>query len=158
MYYPLDYFDLVARHAEREKVSPYVLLAIIRQESAFDARAISRSGARGLMQIMPATGRELALQAGLPYSSERLLDPETSIRLGSRYFRQVLGLFDGNVELALAGYNGGPYRIRSWWNAARASQGVDEFIDGLSLDESRLYVHRILVFADSYQQLYGQQG
>ncbi len=158
MYYPLDYYELVTRHAEREGLSPYLVSAIIRQESAFDAGAISRSGARGLMQIMPATGRELALQVGLSYSSERLLDPETSIRLGSRYFRQVLAMFDGNVELALAGYNAGPYRIRGWWNTARASQGVDEFIDGLSLDESRLYVHRILVFVDSYQQLYGRQG
>ncbi len=158
MYYPLDYYELVTEHAGREGLSPFVVLAIIRQESAFDAGAISRSGARGLMQIMPATGRELALRAGLPYSSERLLDPDLSIRLGSRYFRQVLGMFDGNVELALAGYNGGPYRLRAWWNAARGSQGVDEFIDGLSLAESRLYVHRILVFADSYQQLYGQAG
>jgi soluble lytic murein transglycosylase len=158
MYYPLDYHDLVARHAERQGLSPFLVLAIIRQESAFDARAVSRSGARGLMQIVPATGRELALKAGLPYATERLLDPEFSIQLGSRYFRQVLDMFDGDVELALAGYNGGPYRIRSWWRTAGTGVGVDRFIDGLALEESRLYVHRILVFADSYQQLYGQRG
>ena len=85
---------------------------MIRQESAFDPQARSRAGARGLMQLMPATAREWAQRLGLPYSTARLHDPDYSIRLGTAYFANVLNLFDGTTELALAGYNGGPTRIR----------------------------------------------
>lgn len=158
MYYPLDFYDIVAENAARQSLSPYLLMALIRQESAFDRSAVSRSGARGLMQIMPATGRELAGKAGLPFSTDRLLEPDYSARLGSTYFRQVLDMFDGSVELALAGYNGGPYRIKRWWHEARGRQRIDEFVEDLELPETRDYVLRIVLFADSYRQLYGQGG
>jgi peptidoglycan lytic transglycosylase len=67
----------------------------------------------------------------------------------------VLDLFDGNVELALAGYNGGPYRVRRWWREAGEGTAVDRFIEGLPLAESANYVKRILIFEDSYEALYG---
>jgi soluble lytic murein transglycosylase len=158
MYYPLDFYEVVAENARRHDLSPYLLMALIRQESAFDQAAVSRSGARGLMQIMPATGRELAAKAGLPFSNDRLLEPAYSARLGATYLRQVLDMFEGNVELALAGYNGGPYRIKRWWHEARGRRSLDEFIEDLELSETRDYVHRIVLFADSYRQLYGTPG
>lgn len=158
MYYPLDFYQVVSENARRQDLSPYLLMALIRQESAFDRSAVSRSGARGLMQIMPATGQELAAKAGLPFSTERLLDPDYSARLGATYFRQVLDMLDGSIELALAGYNGGPYRIKRWWQEARGRKGIDEFIEDLELAETRDYVLRIVLFADSYRQLYGPTG
>lgn len=154
LYYPLDYPDEVRRWATARKLPTALVYGIIRQESAFDAKATSRAGARGLMQLMPATGRELAGKLRLPYSSARLHDPGYSVQLGTQYFSQVLAMFDGDVELALAGYNGGPYRIRRWWREAGANAEIDRFVEGLSLSETTTYVKRILVFEDSYKLLY----
>lgn len=128
------------------------------QESGFDPAAKSRSGARGLMQLMPATGREVAQRLGLPFSTARLSDPEYSIRLGTTYFRQTLARFDGQVELALAGYNGGPGRISRLWRASGPRPELDLFLEGLDLEESRNYVKRILVLAESYRSLYPELG
>lgn len=158
LYYPLDYHGLVDKYARRQNLSSHLVLGMIRQESAFDPTARSWAGARGLMQLMPATGRELARRIGLRYSTRRLTDPEFSIRLGTTYFRQVLELFDGNEELALAGYNGGPYRIKRLWRLAGSNQELDRFLEGLHLEETTTYVKRVVLFADSYRQLYRQVG
>ena len=80
--------------------------------------AESWAGARGLMQLMPATAKEQAGKLGRVHRPAELFDPEYSILLGTSYFRWVLDRFDGNVELALAGYNGGPNRIRRLWREA----------------------------------------
>ncbi len=158
MYYPLDFQELVNRHAEAHDLPAALVLAMIRQESAFDPSARSWAGARGLMQLMPATGRELARRIGVKYSTERLSDPNFSIRLGTTYFSQVLEMFEGNEALALAGYNGGPYRIKRLWRKSGSNAELDYFIEGLSLPETTTYVKRILLFADSYRQLYHGLG
>ncbi len=111
LYYPTDFRAAVVRTAAAEGLSPSLVFGIVHQESAFDAGARSYAGAHGLMQLMPATGRELARRMQLPFSISRLHDPDYSLRLGTAYFRQMLGMFDGRVELALASYNGGPGRI-----------------------------------------------
>jgi soluble lytic murein transglycosylase len=85
-----------------------------------------------------------------------LHDPDFSVRLGTRYFRQVLDMFGGNQELALAGYNGGPYRIKKLWRQAGSNPELDRFVEGLSLEESKTYVKRILLFEDTYQRLYSE--
>ena len=108
------------------------------------------------MQLMPATGKEVAQRLGLRYSSSRLNDPDFSVRLGTRYFRQVLDMFEGNQELALAGYNGGPYRIKKLWRQAGRHAELDRFVEGLSLEETKTYVKRILLFEDSYHRLYAE--
>jgi soluble lytic murein transglycosylase len=131
---------------------------MVRQESAFDTEATSIAGARGLMQLMPATSREVAGKLGLRWTPARLADPEFNVTLGTAYFRQVLAIFDGDVELALAGYNGGPYRIKRLWREAPPRQARDVFIEGLAVPESRLYVKRILMHRDSYRQLYPEAG
>jgi soluble lytic murein transglycosylase len=158
LYYPLDFQEVIARRARERDLSPNLVFAMIRQESAFDISAKSRAGARGLMQMMPATGRELAGRLGIRYSTDRLTDPDYNIRLGTLYIRQVLDMFDGNVELALAGYNGGPYRIKRLWRQAGANPELDRFIDGLSLVETKTYVKRIVLFSNSYRHLYNQPG
>lgn len=158
LYYPRDYREIVQRWAAAKGLPIPLVYGIIRQESAFDAGAISRAGARGLMQLMPATGRELAGRLRLTYSRPRLVQPDFSVQLGTHYFAQVLAMFDGNVELALAGYNGGPYRLKRWWREAGSRAEVDRFVEGLSLAETTSYVKRILVFEDSYRELYGERG
>jgi soluble lytic murein transglycosylase-like protein len=154
LYYPIDYGDLIRGHAERNRLPLHLVLGMIRQESAFDVGAQSWAGARGLMQVMPATGREVAKKLGVPWSTARLGDPDYNVRLGTTYFRQVLSMFGGDVELALAGYNGGPYRIQRLWREGGSSQGLDTFLEGLGIPESRTYVKRILLLTDSYEQLY----
>jgi soluble lytic murein transglycosylase len=158
IYYPLAYRESVDRHAGYRGLAPELVLAMIRQESAFDARALSRSGARGLMQLMPATGSELARRLGLSFSLSQLEDPDYSVRLGTAYFRQVLDMFGGNEELALAGYNNGPFRIKRLWQEAGPSAELDHFLETLAWDETRSYVKRILIHQDSYRQLYRQPG
>jgi len=158
LFYPLAYRGEVETAARREQLPASLVLAMIHQESGFDASARSRSGARGLMQLMPATGRELARRLGLRYSTARLDDPDLSVRLGSRYLRQMLDRFDGSVELALAGYNGGPGRISRLWRAAGPAAELDRFLEGLAVHESKNYVKRILVLAESYRSLYPDLG
>jgi soluble lytic murein transglycosylase-like protein len=157
LYYPLLYEQQIRYWAGRRGLPLPLVLGVIRQESAFDLNATSSAGARGLMQVMPATARELAGKLGLPYSEAHLYDPDYSVQLGTSYLRQMLDMFDGEVDLALAGYNAGPYRIRRLWREASARE-VDTFIEGLQLEEPRTYVKRIVLLADSYERLYRDAG
>jgi soluble lytic murein transglycosylase len=157
-YYPLIYGDQIRECARATGLPGFLIAGIIRQESAFDPRASSPVGARGLMQLMPLTAREMAQKVGVPYAPERLYDPGTSLRLGSVYFRELLDRFGGNVELALASYNGGPNRIQRLWAEQGPNAQLADFLETLNLDESRNYVKRILVLADSYRQLYPTLG
>ena len=159
-YYPLpeDYAGPILSYSRSAGVPAHLVAGIIRQESAFDPRATSPVGARGLMQLMPPTAREMSRKVGISYQPDRLYDPDLSVRLGTTYVRELLDSFDGNVELALAGYNGGPNRIRRLWQESGPRARLDDFVETLDLDESRNYVKRILVLADSYRQLYPSLG
>ncbi len=158
LYHPTDFHDTIAAAAAAEQLPSSLVFGIVHQESAFDPSARSFAGARGLMQLMPSTGRELAQRMRLPFSYSRLLDPAYSVRLGSRYFRQLMDRFDGRVELALASYNGGPGRISRLWRAAGPDPELDRFLEGLSVDESRDFVKRILILAETYRSLYPDLG
>ncbi len=153
LYYPLDYEQPIRAAAAANGLAPALVFGVIRQESAFDASATSRAGASGLMQLMPGTARELARGLGIGWSRERLVDPSWNVQVGASYLRQVMEMFGGNLELALAGYNGGPYRIKRLWHEAGSSD-LDRFLEGLSIEESKVYVKRILVLSDSYGRLY----
>jgi soluble lytic murein transglycosylase-like protein len=157
MYYPLRYENLIREASDKNRLDPYLVMALIRQESAFNPNAKSWVGATGLMQIMPATGQELGDRVYGTFSTSRLADPEVNVDLGTRYLRRVIDLFDGNIELALAGYNGGPYRIRRW-RRENPSQPLDEFIEGMPLSETRGYVKRITLLRTTYEELYGSRA
>ena len=157
LYYPLDYQEPIRTWARSNQLPTYLVFGIIRQESAFDNKAQSWAGARGLMQLMPSTARELALKNGIPWRQDLLADPSTNVRLGTTYFRQVFSMFNENLELSLAGYNGGPYRIKRLWQESGQGE-IDRFLEGLGIEESKTYVKRILVLSDSYRQLYPTAG
>jgi len=110
------------------------------------------------MQVMPATGREIARRLGLKYTQEQSNDPGFSIQLGTTYYKQVRSMFDNDDELSLAGYNAGPYRIKRLWRKAGANAELDRFLETLDLAETRSYVKRVLLFADSYERLYPDAG
>lgn len=124
-------------------------LAVIRQESAFDVEAKSRVGARGLMQLMPATAKNTAKSIGLRYRKSRLTsDPHYNISLGRAYLDKLLKRFDGNYIMAIAGYNAGPHRVKQWvkLHGDPRSPNVDpiDWIERIPFSETRNYVQRVL--------------
>jgi soluble lytic murein transglycosylase-like protein len=152
--YPQVFWPEVSQLAQAINLNPYLVLSIIRQESAFNPAAISSAGARGLMQLMPATAQEVLTRLKLPpESATRLHDPQLSITLGTRYFAGLLQRYQGNMVLALAGYNAGPGRA-SRWREQWSSVPTDEFIERIPLDETRSYVKLILRNLMMYERLY----
>ncbi len=153
LYYPVAFKPQIETWASTHRLPVDVVYGMIRQESSFDLSAQSHVGARGLMQLMPATAREISRRFGIPFSAAGLDEPDLNVRLGTAYFRQMLDTFGGNLELALAGYNAGPNRIRRLWQNS-PGQETDAFVEGLALSEPRIYVKRILILSDSYRRLY----
>ncbi len=149
--FPTHFADLIAQNAEQANVAPGLLQALIREESSFDPSARSHCGARGLMQLMPATARALAIKKGTALGHlNNLFDPQRNVELGSGYLGQLLKRFDGNPEAAAAAYNGGPTRVAGWLKLATAGQ-YEEWVEEMPLDETRNYVKDVLASADVYR-------
>ena len=154
MAFPFPYRAEVTRFARERNLDPFFVAALIRQESEFDPVVVSRAGAVGLMQIMPATGRQLARQLKLGVSSNaRLRQPLFNLNLGTFYLRTLLNLRGGSVEETLAGYNAGASRVARWrtWGEFREP---NEFIETIPFTETRNYVQIILRNQDIYRWLY----
>ncbi len=152
--YPQDFLSLVTAEAQHYDLSPLLVLALIRQESFFDAKAISFAGARGLTQVIPSTGREIAAALGIPdFHPEDLLRPLVSVRFGIYYLADQLERFDGRLEAALAAYNGGPGNALRWQR--QAPQDPDLFVETIDLEETNLYVRLVLAHYALYRFLYG---
>jgi len=152
--YPLEYGDLLQLKSREERLDPALVAALIWQESTFDPSAVSVAGARGLMQLVPRTGRALARRLGITYREGVLHDPELGLELGTFYFRQVLDSFGGRLERALAAYNAGPGRVSSW-TSARPGAPAEQFIESIPFPETRSYVTNILSNREHYRRLYG---
>jgi len=136
-------------------VDPYLIAAIIREESQYDVKAVSRVGAIGLMQVMPATANTVAQRVGLPaVGREDLFDQETNIRIGVRYVEQLLEQFSGNLVYTIASYNAGPLAVGNWIAQYRG-QGQDEFVELIPYQETRQYVKRVLRTYREYVRLGG---
>ena len=153
--YPLKYWDLVKRYSEEKSLDPYLVVALIRQESTFNAGIRSPAGARGLMQIMPATGRTIAREQRRRYQHSDLYNPEVNIQFGTHYFKKVLGQFGGRVDYALASYNAGPHRVRSWTRSG-SNADPEEFIEEIPFTETRNYVKLVLKNEMLYRRIYVQ--
>ncbi|HEY6262608.1 MAG TPA: transglycosylase SLT domain-containing protein [Nitrospiraceae bacterium] len=125
-------------------VDPYLVAAIIREESQYDWRAVSRVGAIGLMQVMPGTANNVAQRLGLSaVGRDDLFDQETNIRIGVHYVEQLLEQFSGNVMHTIASYNAGPIVVGSWI-ALHRGRSQDEFVELIPYQETRQYVKRVL--------------
>ena len=112
--FKLKYTEYICSYGREYDLDPTLVAAVIYTESGFRENATSRVGARGLMQIMPDTGREIAEALGESFSEDLLYQPEVSIRYGSYYLRRLLDRFDQNPAVALAAYNAGPHRAELW--------------------------------------------
>jgi soluble lytic murein transglycosylase len=153
--YPLDYWPLIDRYSKEKGLDPYLMTALIAQESTFTADVRSSANAYGLMQLLPSTGRRYAQRLGIrPFSTASLTRPETNIRLGMAHFKDLIDRF-GGVHYALASYNAGDSRVAEWLDE-RPGLPQDEFIDDIPYPETQNYVKRILGTADDYRRLYGE--
>lgn len=154
LYYPIEEGGFLAARAKQFDLDTAMLRGLVRQESAFDARARSRAGALGLTQLMPATAKSLSRSVlRVRYRRAFLYDPGVNAELGAAYLRRLMDRFGGSQILALAAYNGGPTRIA---RVVRDSPGrpEDELFESIPLYETRDYVRRVLLYAESYRELY----
>jgi soluble lytic murein transglycosylase len=149
--FPEPYWNTIQSESAKNGLDPYLVASLIRQESEFNPTAISHANAYGLMQLLPAVGKQMAREEGLGSIEPRqLLDPILNIRLGTRYLRQTLDHFGGSPEYALAAYNAGENRVTDW-QAAGPYHGIDEFVESIPFTETREYVQAILRNQDIYK-------
>ncbi|MDC0708097.1 transglycosylase SLT domain-containing protein [Stigmatella sp. ncwal1] len=155
--WPLAYRSIIERQAKAARVDPDLLQGLIREESRFNPRARSSTGALGLAQLMPATAREVAASLQLPAISEQvLLQPADNIRLGSTYLGQLLKRFGGNPAFAVAAYNAGPMAVERWQRALPQAE-LDEWVEHIAFEETREYVKRVLGSYSAYKLLYASE-
>jgi soluble lytic murein transglycosylase len=145
--------DLVA-DSERNNLDPYLVASLIRQESEFNAGAVSRANAYGLMQLLPSVGKAAAKKDGVKhFTPAALLNPSTNLELGTTNLKQVLDRFGNQPEYALAAYNAGDVPIRQWL-ASNDYKDVPEFVESIPYTETREYVQAILRNREMYRALY----
>jgi len=151
--FPEPYWSIIKAEAAKNDVDPYLVASLIRQESEFNPSVISYANAWGLMQLLPSVGHSLAKQEGMKsFQTFQLLDPETNIRLGTRYLKQTLDHFGGVPEYALAAYNAGESRVQDWQSAGPYS-GMDEFVESIPFTQTREYVQAILRNIEIYREI-----
>ena len=152
--YPLKYKESIIKYSTQYNLDPHLVMAVIWVESKYEPKATSRKDARGLMQIIPPTGQWIAKEIGLEtYSDDLLYEPDINIRMGCWYLSYLLKVFEEDIELALAAYNGGMGNVRKWLNDSRYSK------DGLKLDfipfkETSQYIDKVAKAYEQYKKLY----
>jgi soluble lytic murein transglycosylase len=156
--FPLPYRKALEEYCREHSLDPFVVAALIRQESEFNVKAVSRANARGLTQVMPATGRELGRKLNIPrYQTSMLFTPETNLKIGTYYLKVLLDQLNGKWEETLASYNAGKSRVNSWVAAANYHEPA-EFVESIPFTETRLYVQSVMRNAEVYRRLYGQKA
>ena len=152
--YPFAWRSDVTAAAQRAGIEPYLVAAVVREESSYYPRAVSRAGARGLMQLMPATARPMAEHRGLAFAGGELLDdPRANLDMGTAFLGGLMREFS-DPRLAVAAYNAGPARVRGWWQARRTSD-VEAWVEQIPFDETRQYVKRVMLSWEEYRRVYG---
>ena len=153
--FPTPYRSTFQHYGQARQVPSTELMAIARRESAFYPQAQSPVGARGLMQLMPATGQQVASALGQRGGSAELFEVDHNVLLGSAYYRQLLDRFGGNRVFALTAYNAGPHRVDRWRHKRGEGVPVDVWIDTIPYKETREYVQAVLFYNVVFQYLMG---
>src|SRR5713101_872315 len=149
--YPHAYWETISAQAQGKRLDPYLVLALIRQESAFDPEAVSSAQAYGLMQLLPETAARLTHASFVSPAS--LVDPDFNVQAGTAYLRQLLDLYNDNLFMAVAAYNAGENAVDKW-RARYANLEADEFVESISFRETRNYVKLVLRNYRTYRRLY----
>lgn len=151
--FPQPYWDTIQEQSAKNGIDPYMVASLIRQESEFNPGAVSSADALGLMQLLPSVGRTMAREEGIRhFSASELFNPDTNIRLGTRYLKQVLDKFGGQPAFAFAAYNAGDDRVTDWTSSG-SFHGMDEFVESIPFTETREYVQAILRNQAIYREL-----
>lgn len=150
--YPRAYWNLIAPVSQRASLDPYLVLALIRQESLFNPQARSVSDARGLMQLLPSTAARVGPSAGFMQVSLDLYDPTLSVRVGTTYLKSLFAMFGGDPFKAVAAYNGGENAVQRW--IAKYPGGDDQWVENIGYDQTRNYVKRVIGGLREYRILY----
>jgi soluble lytic murein transglycosylase len=152
--FPQPYWTELVANAGSNQLDPYLVASLIRQESEFNAGAVSRANAYGLMQLLPSVGKSIAKKHGIKrFDTRQLLDPSVNLRLGTVNLKQVLDRFGGQMEYALAAYNAGDTPVRQWLSS-NDYKDVPEFVESIPYTETRDYVQAILRNREMYRALY----
>ncbi len=157
LFFPRAYADRIELHSRELGIDPNLTLALIREESFFRREVRSPANAHGLMQLLPATARQVAAGMGLKIRPGDLADPDTNIRLGLRYLKSLLRRYEDRLYLALAAYNAGPHRVDQWLKDFPLAD-EEEFIEMIPFSETRNYVKNILRNRFFYGYYYGTAG
>ncbi len=153
--YPFPFRQAVLREASEDGADPWWLVAIIRQESAFDPSIVSGAGAVGLMQLLPVTARTLARSIGpKDFTADALTEPDVNLHLGTRYFQENLARYDSIIPLVLSAYNAGPDRADAWKHFPEARDWT-RFVERIPFGETRDYVRQVTRNHALYQALWG---
>lgn len=156
--FPLSFENSFQTTAQLRQLNSNWLIAMARQESALTADAISPAGARGLVQIMPATAKHVARKHSIAYNSrDQLFDPDKNIELASAYLTSLLEQFDDNKIYATAAYNAGPHRVEKWLETT-AHLPIDVWIESIPFHETRQYVKNVLTYSAIYAYRRGQSN
>jgi soluble lytic murein transglycosylase len=152
--FPVRHLGVISAEASKYQIEPALVLGLIRQESAFNQTAKSRANARGLMQVLPGTGRGVARRSRETrnYTVQKLYRPETNIPLGIRHLQALLQRYSGKRELALAAYNAGESRVDRWMQRFGASD-LAQFVEQIPFSETRGYVKQVLSNQAHYLRL-----
>jgi soluble lytic murein transglycosylase len=155
--FPFPNQDAVEQEAVERGVDPFLVAAIIRQESAFYSSAVSSAGAVGMMQVMPATGEQLARSVGpRGFTRATLFTPEINVHLGSTFLADLLNRFGPEVPYVLSAYNAGPSRLRRWRQFPEADDPL-RYTERIPFEETRGYVKAVTRNAALYRWLYGTE-
>jgi soluble lytic murein transglycosylase len=153
--YPLNFEEIIQAEADSLNVDPIVVAAIVRQESAYSPHVVSRAGARGLLQIMPATGRWWAGRLKIrDYDIDLLFHPEINVHMGAAYFADLLRRYE-DFQLSLIAYNAGPTRARRWRERPEYAIDPEIFVERIPFNETRNYVRGVQRQVRIYRHLYG---
>ncbi len=154
--YPQGYWQSVLSYSRKYGQDPYFIEAIIREESQFSSDALSPAGARGLMQVMPATAKWVARRIKLRgYDREKLFDSDMGINIGTWYIGYLIRQFKGDLLLAAAAYNAGPDAVTTWLGKYGYSGERDAFVEAIPFSETRAYVKKVLRNYNEYKRIYG---
>ena len=151
MKYPLSYVETIDKYAEEYGVDKYLVYSMINTESGFNKEAQSHKGAKGLMQLMPMTSEEICGNLSEDVNSLDMADPETNIKYGVYYIKQLLDKYEGNVEVALAAYNAGMGNVKNW---LESTINIEDFTNSVNINETKKYISKVNSGRDMYKLLY----
>lgn len=152
--YPVYYPENINKNAALNRLDPAMVLSLMKEESCFNPFALSYSNARGLMQLLPGTARDIARWKQLgSYSSIQLFDPSVNIKLGAAYLNHTKSSLHNSMLFAVAAYNGGPVAVERWINS-RQNQDLDEFVEDIPYSQTKTYVKKVYKTYWNYKRIY----